>query len=103
MENKNAPTIHPVSFSVLKKEKTQEGQGEITSFGDVPIKVSVEIGRTKKYVKDVVNMKEGEIYALDKLTGEPFDILANGKIIAKGQIVVINDIVGIRVTELVNE
>ncbi|MEW6482435.1 MAG: FliM/FliN family flagellar motor switch protein [bacterium] len=101
MENENAPTIHPVSFSTLKKEEILTGEGEITSFGDVPIEISVEIGRTKKYVRDVLSMKEGEILCLDKLLQEPFDVLANGKIVAKGQVVIVNNLIAIRITELV--
>jgi len=105
MENEDRePTIHPVSFSVLKKEEVAPFQGEIGLWKDTSVLVTIEVGRAKKYVKDVLDIKEGSIIELDKGRFEPFDILANGRLIAKGQVIVTNnDNLGVRVTELANE
>ncbi len=68
---------------------------------DVQMVLTVELGRTTEYVKDVLKLGEGSIIELDKLAGEPVDILINGKLIAKGEVVVIDENFGVRVTDIV--
>ena len=68
---------------------------------DVQMVLTVELGRTKKYVKDILSLGEGSIIELDKLAGEPVDLLINGKLIAKGEVVVIDENFGVRVTDIV--
>ena len=68
---------------------------------DVQMVLTVELGRTTKYVKDVLKFGEGSIIELDKLAGEPVDLLVNGKLIAKGEVVVIDENFGVRVTDIV--
>ena len=58
---------------------------------DVPLEISVELGRTQKKIQDILELNSGSIIELDKMAGEPVDILVNGKIIAKGEVVVIDD------------
>ncbi|HAW49954.1 TPA: flagellar motor switch protein FliN [bacterium] len=103
MEKEEIPRIHPVEFITLKEEEVTPSLKEIAFLDDVPIDITVEIGRAKKYVKNILALKEGSIIELSRLAGENFDILANGKLIAKGQIVIVGDHIGIRVVELVNE
>jgi len=67
---------------------------------DVQVVLTVELGRTKKYVKDILSLGEGSIIELDKLAGEPVDLLVNGKLIAKGEVVVIDENFGVRITEI---
>jgi flagellar motor switch protein FliN len=69
---------------------------------DIPLKVTVELGRTKKLIRDILELSQGSIIELDKLAGEPVDILANNKLIAKGEVVVIDENFGVRVTEIVS-
>jgi flagellar motor switch protein FliM len=69
---------------------------------DVNIQISVELGRTRKLIKEILEMGEGTIVELDKLAGEPVDILANNVVVAKGEVVVIDENFGVRVTELAN-
>jgi len=69
---------------------------------DVQVVLTVELGRTKKYVKDILSLGEGSILELDKLAGEPVDLFINGKLIAKGEVVVIDENFGVRVTEIVS-
>ncbi|MGI9256824.1 MAG: flagellar motor switch protein FliN [Salinispira sp.] len=79
--------------------------GEQTNIGllmDVSMEMTVELGRTKKLIKDILGMGEGTIIELDKLAGEPVDILVNHKLIAKGEVVVIDENFGVRVTEIVS-
>ncbi len=69
---------------------------------DVPLRVTVELGRTKMTLKQVLELTVGSLIELDKLTGEPVDILVNGKLIAKGEVVVIDENFGVRITEIVS-
>ena len=67
---------------------------------DVPLEVTVELGRTKKSISDILDFAPGTIIELDKIAGEPIDVLVNGKFVAKGEVVVIEESFGIRVTEI---
>lgn len=70
---------------------------------DIPLKVTVELGRTHKVIKEILELSQGSIIELDKLAGEPVDILVNNKLIAKGEVVVIDENFGVRVTDIVNQ
>jgi flagellar motor switch protein FliN/FliY len=69
---------------------------------DVPLRLTVELGRTSKLVKEILSLAPGAIVELDKLAGEPVDILVNEKLIAKGEVVVIDENFGVRITEIIN-
>ena len=69
---------------------------------DVPLEVTVELGRTRKKIKDILEFTPGMIVELDKLAGEPIDILVNGKFVAKGEVVVIDENFGVRITDIIN-
>jgi flagellar motor switch protein FliN/FliY len=68
----------------------------------VPLQISVELGRTNKTIKDILNFSQGSIVELDKLAGEPVDMLVNGKLFAKGEVVVIDENFGVRITDIVS-
>ena len=68
---------------------------------DVPLEVTVELGRTKKSIKEILEFAPGTIVELDKIAGEPIDILVNGKMVAKGEVVVIEESFGVRITDIV--
>ena len=69
----------------------------------VPVEVSVEIGRTRKLVKDILELNKGSLVVLDKLAGEQVDLFVNGQCIARGDVVVVDDNFGIRITQIVSE
>ena len=69
---------------------------------DVPLTVTVELGRTRMTLKQILELSVGSLIELDKLTGEPVDILVNGKLIARGEVVVIDENFGVRITEIVS-
>ena len=69
----------------------------------VPLEVSVEIGRTKKLVKEILELSQGSLVVLDKLAGDQVDLYVNGQCIAKGDVVVVNDNFGIRITEIIKK
>ncbi len=74
---------------------------DIALIKEVPLEISVELGRTIKKISDILDFASGSIVELDKIVGEPLDILANGKVIAKGEVVVIEENYGVRITEIV--
>ena len=70
---------------------------------DVPLELSVVLGKTKRSIKDILSMSTGSVIELDKLTDEPLEILLNGKLIAKGEVVVINESFGVRITNILSQ
>ncbi len=69
---------------------------------DIPLKVTVELGRTSLAIKDLLQLGQGSVLELDKLAGEPLEILINGKLVAKGEVVVVNEKFGIRLTDIIS-
>jgi len=69
---------------------------------DIPLKVTVELGRTSVMIKDLLQLGQGSVLELDKLAGEPLEILINGKLVAKGEVVVVNEKFGIRLTDIIS-
>ncbi len=96
------PSVQPVQFATLQQQAVPSEQGNIGLLMDVYMEMTVELGRTKKLIKEILGMGEGTIIELDKLAGEPVDILVNHKLIAKGEVVVIDENFGVRVTEIVS-
>ncbi|MCH5290399.1 MAG: flagellar motor switch protein FliN [Treponema sp.] len=94
------PSVQSLQFPNLQTAMTTTEQGNISLIMDVFMEMTVELGRTKKTIKDILGMGEGTIIELDKLAGEPVDILVNHKPIAKGEVVVIDENFGVRVTEI---
>ncbi|MDR1867611.1 MAG: flagellar motor switch protein FliN [Treponema sp.] len=94
--------VQPVQFPTLMPHITSQEQGNIGLIMDVFMEMTVELGRTRKVIKEILSMGEGTIIELDKLAGEPVDILVNHKLIAKGEVVVIDENFGVRVTEIVS-
>ena len=70
---------------------------------DIPVTVSVEIGRTKMTIRNLLHLTQGSIVELDRLAGEPLDVLVNGTLVAHGEVVVINDKFGVRITDIVSK
>jgi len=94
--------IKGVSFPSLSTAGAPSGATNLNLLMDVQMSLTVELGRTKMYIKDILGLGEGSIIELDKLAGEPVDLLVNGKLIAKGEVVVIDENFGVRVTDIVS-
>ncbi|WP_211745937.1 flagellar motor switch phosphatase FliY [Paenibacillus sp. Marseille-Q4541] len=96
--------VQPVQFANFQNGSFgQTGDNNLNLLMDIPLKVTVELGRTQKQIKDILELSQGSIIELDKLAGEPVDILVNHKLIAKGEVVVIDENFGVRVTDIVSE
>ena len=98
----NVPNVQQLQYPNLQTGMNAGEQGNISLIMDVFMEMTVELGRTKKTIKDILGMGEGTIIELDKLAGEPVDILVNHKKIAKGEVVVIDENFGVRVTEILS-
>lgn len=97
--------IQPAQFQSFSQAPDLSGIApeNIDLIMDVPLEVTVELGRTSKSIKEILDFSPGTIIELDKLAGEPVDVLVNGKFVAKGEVVVIEESFGIRVTEIIKE
>ena len=85
------------------QEVTGDGsQPNLNMIMDIPLKLTAELGRTKIVVSDLLNLGQGSVIELNKLAGEPMEILINDKLIAKGEAVVVNDKFGVRLTDIIS-
>ncbi|PHJ13270.1 chemotaxis protein CheC, partial [Fervidobacterium sp. SC_NGM5_G05] len=106
-KEKTAVAAKPVQFEDFGKvpsaqEQTQVIDERLQLLFDIPLNVSVELGRTKLSLKEIMELGVGSLIELDKLTGEPVDIYVNNKLIARGEVVVIDENFGVRITEIVS-
>ncbi|SDD45930.1 hypothetical protein SPACI_026290 [Sporomusa acidovorans DSM 3132] len=94
--------VQPVQFAPLKPAGVPGSDTNIGLIMDVPLQITVELGRTRKLIRDILELSQGSVVELDKLAGEPVDILVNGKLIAKGEVVVIDENFGVRITDIIS-
>jgi flagellar motor switch protein FliN/FliY len=95
-----APVAQPVAFPSLDEMPPAPGGSDISLLLDVPLQVTVELGRTQLRIREVLELVPGSIVELDKLAGEPVEVLVNGKQIARGEVVVIDEEFGVRITDV---
>jgi len=94
--------VQKASFQPLEEQKVQGNVKNIDLILDVPLEISVVLGRTKKSIKDILSLGTGSLVELDKLAEEPVEILVNGKRVAYGEVVVVDENFGVRITSIVN-
>jgi flagellar motor switch protein FliN/FliY len=98
------PSIQPAVFSNFEPQQLNGTDTKnLNMLLDIPLQVTVELGRTKRTVKEILEISSGSIIELDKLAGEPVDILVNNRLIAKGEVVVIDENFGVRVTDIISQ
>ncbi len=97
------PVAQPVTFPSLDEMPSSPGGSDISLLLDVPLQVTVELGRTQMRIRNVLELVPGSIVELDKLAGEPVDVLVNGKQIARGEVVVIDEEFGVRITDVASQ
>lgn len=102
IEKPAGSNFQQVKFSSLNQQDNPPLEGNIGLLMDVPLQVKVELGRTKKLIRDILDLGPGSVIELDRLAGEPVDVFVNTKLIAKGEVVVIDENFGIRIIEIVN-
>jgi flagellar motor switch protein FliN/FliY len=101
-EVKTPVMVQPAQFSPISNGKTSKETGNIGLILDVPLQVTVELGGTRMKIKDILDLGIGSIIELDKLAGDPVDVYVNGKMIAKGEVVVIDENFGIKITDIIS-
>lgn len=99
--NANVQKVEYATFS--EPPRTVEGASNIDMLYDIPLGITVELGRTKLPIRKILELGPGAVIPLDKLAGEPVDILANHKLIAKGEVVVIEENFGVRITDIISQ
>lgn len=100
--NAGPVNVQPAQFQSFDDNRLVLEKKNIGMIMDVPLQVTVELGRTHKLIRDILEFGPGSIIELDKLAGEPVDILVNGKVIAKGEVVVIDESFGVRITDIIH-
>ena len=94
--------VAPASFTNFAPTSSVSGAGnDINMILDIPVQLTVELGRTRIPIKNILQLAQGSVVELDALAGEPMDVLVNGFLIAQGEVVVVNDKFGIRLTDIV--
>ena len=94
--------VQPAQFQTFQgMDQPIYGQENIGLIMDVPLEVTVELGRTSKSIQEILDFAPGTILELNRIAGEPIDILVNGKYVAKGEVVVIEESFGVRITEII--
>lgn len=112
LEPQRSNTLDPEETAALLKENQHEPTGQVSQNSlvreleflyNVPLQVSVEVGRARILLKDLLQMGEGYVVELDKLAGEPLDLYVNARLIARGEAVKVGDKFGIKLTEVVSQ
>ncbi|ANN78278.1 flagellar motor switch protein FliN [Bordetella flabilis] len=98
-----APAAKPAGASVFKQlaGSSEKSNADIDLIMDVPVQLTVELGRTRLTIKNLLQLGQGSVVELDGLAGEPMDIFVNGYLIAQGEVVVVDDKYGIRLTDII--
>ena len=94
-------TVAPAAFASFAPTGVTGAGNDINMILDIPVQLTVELGRTRIPIKHILQLAQGSVVELDAMAGEPMDVLVNGFLIAQGEVVVVNDKFGIRLTDIV--
>ena len=90
-------------LSDTKHEMSTEEKRKLDTILDIPVTISMEVGRSKINIRNLLQLNQGSVVELDRVAGEPLDVLVNGTLIAHGEVVVVNDKFGIRLTDVISQ
>jgi flagellar motor switch protein FliN len=102
MEQKLDQQDQEAVFGEISDNKTAGAQRDLGFLLDIPLLVSVELGRTRMLINDLLQLGQGSVVELEKLAGEPMEIYVNSRLIARGEVVVVNEKFGVRLTDVVS-
>ena len=102
MDENSKMSVRPLKFQQLRPSDERIEKESIDRLFDVILNISVELGRKQMQIKDILDLGPGKIIELDKLAGEPVDLLVNGKLLARGEVVVVDENFGVRITDLID-
>ena len=100
-EQAEAPKVTPASFEQLTNSAQNTLANDLEMILDIPVQLTVQLGRTKIAIRSLLQLAQGSVVELDGLAGEPMDVLVNGCLIAQGEVVVVNEKFGIRLTDII--
>lgn len=98
--------VEPVELEELHDEKkplSAEEKRKLDTILDIPVTISMEVGRAKISIRNLLQLNQGSVVELERIAGEPLDVLVNGTLIAHGEVVVVNDKFGIRLTDVISQ
>ena len=101
-----AGNINNIEFNELQDTSSplsEEEHSRLDSILDIPVTISMEVGRSKINIRNLLQLNQGSVVELDRVAGEPLDVLVNGTLIAHGEVVVVNDKFGIRLTDVISQ
>jgi flagellar motor switch protein FliN/FliY len=96
-----APQVTPAAFANFSPSPANTASHDLNMVLDIPVQLTVELGRTRIPIKNILQLAQGSVVELEAMAGEPMDVLVNGFLIAQGEVVVVNDKFGIRLTDIV--
>lgn len=103
MTQKTEQKTEDAGFEELKPQKREfSGSKDIEFLLDIPLEVTVQLGLTRMLIRDLLQLGQGSVVELDKLAGEPMEILVNNKLVARGEVVVVNEKFGVRLTDIMS-
>ncbi|MCX7817085.1 MAG: flagellar motor switch protein FliN [Syntrophales bacterium] len=94
--------VKPVVFEEMAKDETVKGNLDLKFILDIPLNLTVELGRTRILISELLQLGQGSVIELTKLAGEPMDIYVNNRLIARGEVVVVNEKFGVRLTDIIS-
>ncbi|WP_341501690.1 flagellar motor switch protein FliN [Gallaecimonas sp. GXIMD4217] len=99
----NVDAVELEDFSGAGTEISREEKQKLDTILDIPVTISMEVGRSKITIRNLLQLNQGSVVELDRVAGEPLDVLVNGTLIAHGEVVVVNDKFGIRLTDVISQ
>lgn len=96
------PAAQPTSFPPVDKTNATPSTNNLEFILDIPMQVAVQVGTTRMQIRELLQLGQGSVIELEKLAGEPMEVLVNNKLVAKGEVVVVNEKFGIRLTDVVS-
>ena len=106
LEEQDGSEAQSIELDELKdtaKEMSEEELSRLDSILDIPVTISMEVGRSKINIRNLLQLNQGSVVELERIAGEPLDVLVNGTLIAHGEVVVVNDKFGIRLTDVISQ
>ena len=100
-EQEKSPASKPLAFEKFGESSAGTSTNDLDMILDIPVQLTVELGRTKMPIKNLLQLAQGSVVELSGMAGEPLDVMINGFLIAQGEVVVVNDKLGIRVTDII--
>jgi flagellar motor switch protein FliN/FliY len=94
--------VQQPEFEDLQDETSEAVSRDIDFLLDIPVEITVQLGTTRMLIKELLQLGQGSVVELDKLAGEPMEILANNRLIARGEVVVVNEKFGVRLTDIIS-